>query len=839
MHHRFPRFLLALGLWAAMGDAVPSQTITNETNTRVDLAGDPLPPGALARLGTARFRHGHTVLGVTVSSDGRLIASVGGTQQVRIWDATTGIEMRHFSIENQLGYAHAVAFSPNGTILAAATHHVAFMWDTGNGTMLHRLNGSEFKGMTFSPDGKILATMDLHEGIILCEVSSGNRLAQLRGEGLTGPGSGYGSVVFSPDGRMLASGRGENLYCWNPLTQKMLRRAKVTGKSVSALAFSPDSSTLAAGAVDGSLLLWDAGTGREIRRLRDHGDAIQSIAFSPDGTTLATGSGIPVNEGGKLQDDQCLVLWEVATGKATAKLDRHPRGVTSVAFSRDGSSLIVGAGGAVSKYDPATHQEIGPVRGHTDSVGSLAFSPDGKSLASGAGDHTVRLWNPATGKEVRQLAGCKQSIDSVAFAPNGAFIAASTGEGIIRFWDLNKPNDCSNINVNKDPKHPSGQTAIAFSPNGTRLASVSQFGPVSIWDVATKERIQALGDGERIGPCIAYSPDGKFLASGADHHGLSPVPLLWEATSGKEGPRLAGLVRSGFPVTFSPGGELLAAVTSETTICLWQTATGRIYGTLKCESGLFRAIFSPDGKMMATTGHDHTVRIWEVATGQERHRFVGHHGFAWTAAFNPAGTTLATGGADTTVLIWDLRAKRAPLQRAAPSAIDLRTWWNELAGNDAARAYQAMWNMIHFRNEAATFLQEKLRDATVDVSRVNELVAGLDSDRFSVREQSMAGLQAMGESVQPMLRKALEAKHLPETSRRIGQLLEISPWPVKDRARLQSLRAIEVLERIGPAALPVLKRLAGGPNEDRLTREANQSIERIQRNVLPWRVWKE
>jgi WD40 repeat protein len=822
--------LLASVLALSIGESGPSQTVKNGKQApSVDVLGEPLPAGAVARLGTTRFRHGYPVTAICLSPDGKLLASAGGLW-VRTCDASTGIEKRLFPIEYQLGGPHAVAFSPDGKTLAAATHHLILLWDVSNGLITQQLSGSEFKGIAFSPDGKVLATMDLFDGIIIWDVSSGARLAELKGEGLTGPGPGTGAVVYSPDGRHIAASRRGDIFVWDTATLKQLRRMKVHDKPLASLTFSPDGRALAAGSVDGTLVFWDAGAGKEIKRFRGPSDAILSVAISPDGKRLASGSGIPIHEGGSLKDPHSLRLWDVAAGKEISQLGTHPNGVGSVVFSRDGSVLIASAGEVIRRYDLTTGQEIGTLCGHVQSILAIAFAPDGKSLVSASADHTIRIWDPATSREVRQLVGFPAVIDSLDFSSGGGLLSAASRDGVVRVWDMSSPRDLSVIDVNQGRKQSAGQTRAVFSPDGTRLASLSQSGPVTIWDVVTSRRLQQFGEGERDGPTLAYSPDGKFLVTGTINDELGRAARLWNLSSGQEGPQLAGNSSRADPISFSPDGEFVVAVSSFVTIHLWQTATGKILGSFKCAAnGTLTAVISPDGKMIATTDSEHTVRLWESHTGKERCRFVGHLGSAWAAAFSPSGDTLATGGSDTTVLIWDVSAGYGRSQNVEPSVADFHRWWGELAGDDAAKAYQAMWSMIRSRNQAVAFLREHLQPTSVDNSRVAELLTGLSSDRFATREQAMAGLKELGEAAEPALRQALATKQSPESFRRIEELLQTPAWPLQEPARRRALRSIEVLEHLGLAGVPVLEQLAAGPAEDRLTKEARKSISRITR----------
>ena len=152
---------------------------------------------------------------------------------------------------------------------------------------------------------------------------------------------------------------------------------------VSSVVFSPDGTILASGGWDRTVRLWDVASGQEKASLRRHADNVTSVAFSPDGATLASG-----------QRDGRVVLWDVVSGQEKATLQGHGDGVNAVAFSPDGTTLASGQrDGRVVLWDVASGQEKATLQGHTDWVNTVAFSPDGATLASGSSDGTGLMWD--------------------------------------------------------------------------------------------------------------------------------------------------------------------------------------------------------------------------------------------------------------------------------------------------------------------------------------------------------------------------------------------------------------------------------------------------------------
>ena len=235
------------------------------------------------------------------------------------------------------------------------------------------------------------------------------------------------SVSFSPDGKTLASGFWDKtIRLWDVETGK--EKSLLSGHTdrVWSVSFSPDGKTLASGYWNNPIRLWDVETGKEKFQLSGHTNTVNSVSFSPDGKTLASGSG-----------DKTIRLWNVKTGKEKFQLSGHTNTVDSVSFSPDGKTLASGSGdNTICLWDVQTGKEKSQLPGHTAYVNSVSFSPDGKTLASGSGDKTIRLWDVETGKEKSLLPGHTSYVNSVSFSPDGKTLASGSDDNTIRLWDL-------------------------------------------------------------------------------------------------------------------------------------------------------------------------------------------------------------------------------------------------------------------------------------------------------------------------------------------------------------------------------------------------------------------
>jgi WD40 repeat protein len=349
------------------------------------------------------------------------------------------------------------------------------------------------------------------------------------------------SVAFSPTGKILASLSNHQvpalktsdwntqhsfLTLWNLENGKEMRKFDIENGSDNGLAFSIDGKILAT-IKNSSVILLNVGTGK-IYNLSDHTDRVISIALSPDGKTLASGS-----------SDKTVKLWNVETGQEIRTLGSHSDFVRSIAFSPDGKTLASGSNDKTVKlWNVETGQEIRTLGGHTDSVISTAFSPDGKTLASGSYDKTVKLWNVETGQEVNTLSGHTDEVESLVFSPDGKTLA-SRSQHTAKLWNI---------------------TAIK-EYNSDILAHMLNF--LGIRRETSDAAIPILNGTEWI-YSIAFSPDGKILATGMDK-----TVKLWNMETRQELHTLSGHTDEVISLAFSPDGKILASGSKDKTVKLW------------------------------------------------------------------------------------------------------------------------------------------------------------------------------------------------------------------------------------------------------------------------------
>jgi hypothetical protein len=243
---------------------------------------------------------------------------------------------------------------------------------------------------------------------------------------------------------------------------------------------------------------------------------------------------------------------------------------------------------------------------------------------------------------------------------------------------------------------------------------------------------------------------------------------------------------------------------------------------------VFAPALSPDGRCVAAGYGDGTVRLWEMASGQLRAHFNGHRDAATSVTFSPDGTLLVSGSGDQTLLTWDLTGRRTSEPPAEVSDTALVERWNDLAAEDAGKAFHSIQALWASGGRSVRLIAERLRPVAPTDPATLTLVADLDSDRFATRQKAEAALVELGATAEPALRTAIERQPSAEARRRIEVLLEKLD-PVRSPNTLRQIRAVEVLERVGTReAKLLLEKLARGVAEARLTREAKAALDRAK-----------
>jgi WD40 repeat protein len=546
-----------------------------------------------------------------------------------------GVRLQYAGSDRRLQAPVANGLTARDGVLAVGSREgpFALLPETGSSAprVVQAPHGSILKPGAIHPSGRWCVTGifgDSHGAARVWDTQSGRSVADVGGVGV------YLVAAFSPDGRWLATGSGQEYRLWEVGTWRPVHTIPMQGKRVNvtgALAFSHDGSMLAIAQNNRLIQLIEPATGRELATLEGgRSELIQVLSFSPDGHWL-----------GVARWGYVVQIWDlhrIQSRLATLGLNWAPPPGTPEGSEARRAPLRV-------TIEPQ------PVflRGHRGEVHLVAFLPDGLRALSGGKDGTLRLWDLRRGALLRTFRGHEGPVWALAVSPEGRRALTGGHDGRVRLWDMETGQA-----VREADTHAAVTEAVAFAPDGRRAMWANGDHTVRLWDVEAWTEVKRVVQGEKQAVMsLAFSPDGRRAVFGCQD---GDVHLLdWET---REVRHLRGHTNGVYGVAYSPAPDKhqVATGSDDGTLRLWDVdrlaEVRRFVGHTKAVGLL---AFSADGRRLLSSGSaERTLRVWDVDSGRQLFWLLGHAGNIYGAALSADGRRALSGSFDGTVGLWDL-----------------------------------------------------------------------------------------------------------------------------------------------------------------------------------------
>lgn len=775
---------------------------------RYDIHGDQLPPGAFARYGTVRLRHGSEPVALAFSPDGKVLGSLSPTQDgIRLWDPKTGKEVARLNSPVTLA-----AFARDGSMLVIDESRCRHWVPAGN--VVRDLpektlpEGVSAQGLAVHPNLRSFA-VGVPGKVLFLDLQTGKQLQELKCPGEQGPTR----LVFSPDGRWLAgTAADQGIWLWDLRTHKRVRTYR-TEHNYPEFSFSPDGSRLA---VAGDKLLVHATDSEEPPEgyTAPEGE-LHCPRFSADGKWVFA-----------ISPTGAVARVDAATGEAkdpTEPPEENLRPPTVI--SGEGTfAAAVDESGGIRIWDTKTGK--GPEAPRLPMLFNPGFSADGKSFSVLTADGPLHVCDAATGKLLKTVE-LPVDPDTITHWDPVARRVTSVISGEDSVVEVIDPDTRKRVGKVSVPAT-AGFPVAAFCPTDRDRVALFLQGSVVVFNVPTGKAVRTLNFGlpENSPPARgAVSPDGRLVAV------ATGAFSVWEVTTGKKRFELKAIPGAA-GAAFSPDGRLVAGWDREGNVVVFDVRFGTASRRFQAGEGAddnFAVAFSPDSTRLVTGGNDGLITLWDIAMGDSVVSFTGHDGAVTGLGWSPDGTRLASSSTDGTVLLWEVPPKSSGKPGEAPVA-GFDDAFRLLGSPDPAAGQRGMDVLYRHPVDAPKQCAERIPvPVAAAPTRIAKLIKDLDDEDFPVRAAAVKELDAVGGEAVPQLRAVVEKSESAEVRKLAADLLvriEVSP-PKPDEMR--AVRAVEVLETLGtPEARAVLAKWATGPAGHRLTVEATAAVARLK-----------
>jgi WD40 repeat protein/serine/threonine protein kinase len=440
------------------------------------------------------------------------------------------------------------------------------------------------------------------------------------------------AACFSPDGTLLALARTDKtVSIYTADLAKEVAHTDAGRTDISCLQFSPDSTRLAIGTSGGSLRIVDAHDGRSLLDLPPHRQAATSLAFSPDSSLLACG----MSEG-------LARVFETASGIQVYQFQGPSEKVTAACFSADRRRIAFGyMRGTLQLVDAASLEPSKPIT--TEGITTMTFTHDGKTLLVGRGNN-LDLLDPTTGERTRRLNPASEDIRNLSLSTDGTRLFCVGGHGA-DVWDTATWN--RRVLVDGDPVPMMG----AINPKGDTAIINNIHGKVQLWELRPQPAVTEWGKGDGWITCSALSPDGATLATSVS--GKRGYLMVWDVATGQGRP-IPGTSGWYHPVCYDHDGTRLAAATIQGDIDVWDSRTLTSQVHISTGSQVNTLCFTLDGSaLMAGPEARAPITQWSLSEPGASFQYKGITGPLRFLAPRPGHNEVASAGGTPSIMIWN------------------------------------------------------------------------------------------------------------------------------------------------------------------------------------------
>lgn len=545
-----------------------------------------------AATGESQFDGGHydTVRAVDVRADGQQWASVGQDQNLFFWN-TNGTSLPTPPHANKI---MNVVYSRDGNRAATATAFdgMALIWDTQTAQLIlqFQVEPETAFALDFNLDGTQLVTAGLSGAIKVWNVATGESLREWAGHEGT-----IQSVQFSRDGtRLISCGHDQTAKLWNFETGELIHTFEGFGGPVWDADFGANDEFVAVGSHEDVARVFHAETFEIVKELPGHGAGVWSLEFTPDGSRLAC-----------CGRESPLIIWDWS---AATQVATNPEAGECLAWFPSGDRLVTGSvfnlaptepeyDAIITLHDSLTGRRVDTVTIPDAPRPEFDLSRDGSRLVVGRPDGVAVIWDRRQQKVVAECAGHTGPITGVAFHPGDELFATVGQDGTARVWMTDGSEAFSFT-------HSTALNCVEFSPDGSNLAAGDLNKTVQLWDIDRQAPLRTFEDHYGELCCLAFSGDGRFLASSSRASGESPSGWI---------------------------GDLK----------VWNVSTGEMTLNIPSHTWWDAGIaFHPRRAQIASTGQDHTMQLFDAETGALLMSWPTNGYGCYTMAFSPDGSRL-------------------------------------------------------------------------------------------------------------------------------------------------------------------------------------------------------